>query len=195
MTVLMVIRAAVWRPVDFATRKCIGYSNFSEVHILWPNIAYKMCNKQQIIGIRRHGVDCIDIVYTHTLKKIVQNRMQIYRTVGPTATARCTTSTYNVTLRRVRATTVAVEKYYILWVCVCSLRYPACKAHAPYCHLGPARLYSILTHYLTNVTIFGNKLFNTKCVFWFSLQLLSKTFFILRRTERVMIINFVLVFM
>jgi len=24
---------------------------------------------------------------------------------------------------------------YILWVCVCSLRYPACNAHAPYCHL------------------------------------------------------------
>jgi len=34
--------------------------------------------------------------------------------------------TYNVTLRRVRATIVAVEKavsQYTTWVCVCSLRY------------------------------------------------------------------------
>jgi hypothetical protein len=28
------------------------------------------------------------------------------------------------------------------------------------------------------------KLLNTKCVFWFSVQLLSETFLILRRTER-----------
>ena len=42
--------------------------------------------------------------------------------------------TYNVILRRVRVTIVAVEKleYYIFWVCVCSLSYPACKVHAPY---------------------------------------------------------------
>jgi len=47
--------------------------------------------------------------------------------------------TYNITLRHVSATTVAVEsmKYYIFWVCVCSLRYPACNAHVPYCHLWP----------------------------------------------------------
>jgi len=25
--------------------------------------------------------------------------------------------------------------------CICSLRYPACRAHAPYCHLWPAPLY------------------------------------------------------
>ena len=35
----------------------------------------------------------------------------------------------------------------------------------------------------------GKKLLNTKCVFWFSLQLLSETFFILRRIERDMIQN------
>ena len=33
------------------------------------------------------------------------------------------------------------------------------------------------------------KLLNTKCVFWFSLQLLSEAVLILRRTERDMIIN------
>jgi len=41
----------------------------------------------------------------------------------------------NVTYRRVRVTTVAEEKQYVLSilnVCVCSLSYPACKARAPY---------------------------------------------------------------
>jgi len=27
------------------------------------------------------------------------------------------------------------NKYYIFWVCICSLRYQACNVHAPYCHL------------------------------------------------------------
>ena len=40
------------------------------------------------------------------------------------------------------------------------------------------------THYLINDTIFERKkILNTKCVFWFSLQPLSETFLILRRTE------------
>ena len=46
------------------------------------------------------------------------------------------------------------------------------------------RLYSIFPHYLINGTVFGKKLPNVKCVFWFSLQLLSETFLILRRNER-----------
>ena len=37
---------------------------------------------------------------------------------------------YNVTLRRFCVTMFAVQKqYYIFWVCVCSLKYPACKTH------------------------------------------------------------------
>jgi len=36
---------------------------------------------------------------------------------------------------------------------------------------------------------FLKKLLNTKCVFWFSLQLFSETFLVLRRIERDMIIN------
>ena len=49
--------------------------------------------------------------------------------------------TRNVILRRVSATTVAVEKQWVLHnvsVCICSLRYPTSNAHAPYCHLPPA---------------------------------------------------------
>ena len=44
---------------------------------------------------------------------------------------------YNVILRQVRATILAVEKCVCVCVCVCvcSLRYPARNAHAPYCHL------------------------------------------------------------
>jgi len=34
------------------------------------------------------------------------------------------------------------DKYYIFWVCICNLTYPARKAHKPYCHLWPVRLYN-----------------------------------------------------
>ena len=141
------------------------------------------------------------------------------------------------------------NKCYLLWVCVCSPRYPACNARAPYFHLWPAPLlqyfstlshkrrdfrkkvtehkmcvlilsttfvwnithskkrwkrydkkcnilkpndhFIIFPHYLINSTIFERKikLLETKCVFWFSLQLLSETFLILRRNERDMIKN------
>jgi len=63
---------------------------------------------------------------------------------------------YNATLRGVRATIVAEEKQWVLHnlsVCICSLRYPACNAHAPYCHLWPAPLYNIFPHCLINGTI------------------------------------------
>ena len=75
-------------------------------------------------------------------------------------------------------------------MCVCSLRYPACNAHAPYWHLRPAPLYNVFfSHDLINGTIFEKKLLNTKYVFRFSLQFLWETFCILRRTERDMIQN------
>jgi hypothetical protein len=54
---------------------------------------------------------------------------------------------------------------------------------------GPAQLYNIFLHYLINRTIFGKKLLNTKCMFWFSIQLLSETFLNLKRTDRDMIKN------
>ena len=73
------------------------------------------------------------------------------------------TMSHNVTFRRVRAITVALEKqYYIFCVCFCSLKYPACNANAPYCHLWPDWLYSICPHYLINGTIFGEKITKPK---------------------------------
>jgi hypothetical protein len=66
-----------------------------------------------------------------------------------------------------------------------SLRYPACNALAPNCHLWHTQLYNIFLHYLINGAILGKK----QDVFQVSVQLLSETLFILRRTERDMIGN------
>jgi hypothetical protein len=70
-----------------------------------------------------------------------------------------------------------------VWVSV-AFSYPACNARAPHCHMWPAPLYNIFPHYLIKGTILEKKLPNTKCVFRFSLQLLSETFLTLRRNER-----------
>ena len=57
------------------------------------------------------------------------------------------------------------NSYYSFLLCVCSLGYPTCKAHAPYCRLWPAQLYNIFPHYLVNGAIFeGKKLLKMKCV-------------------------------
>jgi hypothetical protein len=83
------------------------------------------------------------------------------------------------------------NKYYLFWEFVSSLRYPTCNAHAPYCNVWPVLLYLIFFTLSHEGKIFEKKkmLLNIKCVFWFSLQLLSETFLILRRTERGMIKN------
>ena len=47
--------------------------------------------------------------------------------------------------------------FYILWVCVCNLMYPACNAQAPCCHLWPVWLDHIFPHYLINGRIFGGE--------------------------------------
>ena len=102
--------------------------------------------------------------------------------------------TFNVILRSVCAATVAVEKQWVshilcvcvcVCVCVCSLNYPACNAQAPYnfviCDLSGS---TIFFHIISQTTQFSKKkLLNTKCVFWFSLNLLPETFLILRRTQ------------
>ena len=64
----------------------------------------------------------------------------------------------------------------MLRVCPYScLSYPARQSHlfcaALQCHLWPGPLYHIFPLYLTNGTIFEEKLLKVKYVFWFSLQL------------------------
>jgi hypothetical protein len=77
-------------------------------------------------------------------------------------------------------------------VCACGLSYPACKAHSPFyiaiCGLsGSTKLFQTISK---QNDFRGKKmLLDTKCVFWFSPQLLSESFLILRRIERHFIIN------
>jgi hypothetical protein len=58
-----------------------------------------------------------------------------------------------------------------------------------HCHVWPLWLHHIFSHYFISGTIFGKKLLNNKCVFLFSVQLLSETFLILRRIVRDIGIN------
>ena len=98
---------------------------------------------------------------------------------------------YNVTMGCILATFVAAEKQKILHILrVCfSLRYPSWKVHAPYFRLWPVRLSSIFPLYLWKTRFSRKKILNTKCVFWFSLQLSAETSLILRRNEQDMIKN------
>ena len=77
-------------------------------------------------------------------------------------------------MRRVHATIVVMEKQYVTYSeCVCSHRYSACNALAPYCHLWPVLLYNNLPHYLVKGTIFGKKVVKPKmCI------LISSTTFV-----------------
>ena len=59
--------------------------------------------------------------------------------------------------------------------------------HIVICGLPGSTIFSALSDKLTDLR--KKKRLNTKCVFWFSLQLLSETFLILRRTERDIIKN------
>ena len=54
---------------------------------------------------------------------------------------------------------------------------------------GVPRSIIIFPHYIINGTILEKKLLNTKCMFWFSLQLLFETFLIRRRNEGDMVKN------
>jgi hypothetical protein len=61
------------------------------------------------------------------------------------------------------------NEYYTTRVFLCSLRYPACNAHAPHFLMWPTPLYNIYPHFLKNATILGKKtLLNKKCVLIFS---------------------------
>jgi hypothetical protein len=66
--------------------------------------------------------------------------------------------------------------YYIFWVCVCSLRYPACNAHAQWCYLWPVRLYNIFPHYFITGRFSKKKLTEHKIVFWYSVRFCLKSF-------------------
>ena len=67
---------------------------------------------------------------------------------------------------------------HIMSVCVCSLSYPACKSHAP-CYTVVCGLFgcTIFFHIISKTArFFGKRLVNIKCMFWYFIQLLPKTF-------------------
>ena len=70
-------------------------------------------------------------------------------------------------------------------MCVCSSRYAACYAHAPYCHVWAVRLYFF--HIIHEQHDFRKKKKVTEhkiCVPIYSTTVFSATFLILRITER-----------
>jgi hypothetical protein len=102
------------------------------------------------------------------------------------------------TLRCVRITIVAVEKQYILSIMnVClyfallirhAMRISSAQRYIFLCSLSASTNFSTLSH---NDIIFEKRkrLLDIKCVFAFSTQLLSKTFLILKRIHRHVIID------
>jgi hypothetical protein len=95
---------------------------------------------------------------------------------------------YNSTLRLVRAKIVAVEKPSVLHkltVCICSLRYPAHNAHAPYCHLWHVPLYSIFPHYLKKRNDFQEKVIEHKmCISSFFTAFVQNIFHVKKNWAR-----------
>jgi hypothetical protein len=88
------------------------------------------------------------------------------------------------------------NKYYLLWVCVCVcvcvlplLSDMQCACATLSSMACPTLQYFSTLSYKRQDLKKKKKLPKTKCVFWFSLQFLSETFLILRRTERDMIKN------
>jgi len=98
--------------------------------------------------------------------------------------------TYNVTIRRVRATMVAwkSKKYYIFWVWVCSLRYAEWNTNASYFHLWSVQIHNIFPNYHIRGMIFENKFTEHKIRVLVFHIILSGTFPILRRNERDIVI-------
>jgi hypothetical protein len=100
---------------------------------------------------------------------------------------------YIVTLKRVRVTIVPVEiaKYYIFRVSTALLiQHTMRMCRILICGLSGSTVFFPHSHKRHELRRGGKKkLLNTNCVFWCSLQLLSETFLILRRTQRDTITN------
>jgi hypothetical protein len=76
------------------------------------------------------------------------------------------------------------NKYYIFWMLVCSLCYPACNAHAPYCHpwwpVDPT-IFFTLSYEWHDFRKKKKTLLNVKLVLQSSLHILSETIFFLKK--------------
>ena len=70
-------------------------------------------------------------------------------------------------------------------VCVCSLSYSACNAHAPYCHPWPGRLYNVFAYFLKNGTIFAKKITEYKRYIFIFSTTLSEMILIRRQLNEI----------
>ena len=79
------------------------------------------------------------------------------------------------------------NEYYITWVCVLvALRIQHAMRYKIICELPHSTIFFHISSWMARFSK-KIKLPNIKCVFWFSLQLLSEKFLILRKNEREMI--------
>ena len=96
----------------------------------------------------------------------------------------------NVTMRRVRATIVAVEKQYALHILSVSLALVIHHAirmrYIAICGLSDCTVFSTLSHKRHDVR---KKFLKLKCVFWISVKLLFKILLFLRSNGRGVIKN------
>jgi hypothetical protein len=147
------------------------------------------------------------VIMSTVLSRVKWNmKMQIYVNHRTSVLKQGRQCTCNVILRRVHGTTLAVEKQKLLYISVyehvragvrvregvvvclraCSLTYPACKTHAPYCHLRPLWIQHIFRHYLINGTIFGKRspcikrvlIFSTTFIWNIILRIIQRDVFI-----------------
>ena len=93
----------------------------------------------------------------------------------------------NVTLKRVRVTTVSVERQYVLRIVrVCSLSYPACRAHAPYyivnCGVSACIIFFLIIPLTARFSGGGGIKYKMR-IFIYCTTFFVKYFFILRRLQ------------
>jgi len=94
---------------------------------------------------------------------------------------------YSVTMRRVPATIVVVAHILSVYVLNLCIQHAMHMGHIVICGLSGSTI--LFPHYFIKGKIFGKTLLKIKCVFSFSLQLLSEIFLIPKRTEQNMIKN------
>ena len=94
-------------------------------------------------------------------------------------------------MRRVRVSIVTVQAMSITQPeCVCSLRYTAWNAHAPYCYLWPAPLYNTFPQFLVKRHDFAEKVTEHKMCGLILSIILFETFLILRKNDHECILVF-----
>jgi len=114
---------------------------------------------------------CYWSYHSNWLIKFKRTPIDTWRLWSDLATKQGRQFKYFATIRRFCTTTAPVKKQF--WAYVCSLRHPACDAHAPFytaiCDLSGSIIF--FPNYLTNGKIFEKKVLNMKSLFWYFLHL------------------------